>query len=42
MMTRIRFYADGKYNEWEETQKLVDLAMMIIAGMSLLLWGTRL
>lgn len=42
MMTKIRFYADGKYDEWEETQKLVDLAMMILMGIAFLTWGGNL
>lgn len=42
MMTKIRFYADDKFNEWEETQELVNLAMMILFGIALLVWGGNL
>lgn len=28
-------------DRWEQTQKLVDLCMMVLAGMSLLVWGIR-
>lgn len=28
--------------KWMETQELVNLAMMIILGLSFLLWGARL
>lgn len=42
MMTKIRFYADGKFDEWEETQELVNLALMILFGIALLVWGGNL